>query len=260
MGTLFGIIFVLLFWWALFLGFRAVARRLLGAFGRMLTGDWSFSEQRRLSRAVDDDQPVTIDGLSDDMEATLARLRMEASELIERSTGRQALLADAEAAVADWDDKARLAVDKGRDDLARAALTERDRADQHAAALRDELAHVDQLLAGYRTDIRGLQGRLDEIERRRIMAESRIDRAESGARTRELLGEKWDEALPGLTSLDRAADLAEARLEVLGLGEQRTFGRRAAPPVAPLDPRVERELEAMKARLTTPPPERSASG
>ena len=38
---------------------------------------------------------------------------------------RQQMLVDAEKAVVDWDDKARLAVDKGRDDLARAAITER---------------------------------------------------------------------------------------------------------------------------------------
>src|SRR5881397_3378121 len=50
---------------------------------------------------------------------------------------------------ADWTGKAELALSKGRDDLAKAALVERQKAGEMATSLRDELNELEQVLRGY---------------------------------------------------------------------------------------------------------------
>ena len=258
MNALIAIGMMVLFWWAVIVGFKTLARRFFAFVRRAIGGDPSGGGERRLLRSGDEATPEPVNALTDDMERALASERTSAAELVAQATQRQLMLADADRAVADWDDKARLAVEKGRDDLARGAITERQNAAKRADSLREELARIDELLRGYQVEIRSLQTRLSEIYRRRSFAAARIDRAENSARAHELLnGDKWEEALPGFDLLDREADMAEARAEAMTLGKPRGFGRRVAPsptdalsaltPLPSVDPRVEEELAKLKA-------------
>jgi len=261
-GALFAILMMVLFWWAMIVGFKTLARRFFAFVGGAVGGgggDRSYGGERRLLHSVDELSPEPADSLTDDMERALASERASATELVAQATQRQQMLTDAEKAVVDWDDKAQLAIDKGRDDLARAAIGERQSASKRADSLREEIARIDELLRGYQVEIRSLQTRLAEIYRRQSFAAARIDRAENSARAHELLsGDKWEEALPGFDSLDREADMAEARAEALTLGAPRGFGRRIAAPAPTLsaltplpsvDPRIEAELAELKARM-----------
>ena len=259
MGALIAILMMVLFWWAMIVGFKTLARRFFAFVGGAVGSGNSYGQERRLLHSGDEDIPERVDSLTDEMERALASERASATELVAQATQRQQMLSDAEKAVADWDDKAKLAVDKGRDDLARAAISERQNAAKRADNLREEIARIDDLLRGYQVEIRTLQTRLAEIYRRQSFAAARIDRAENSARAHELLsGDKWEEALPGFDSLDREADMAEARAEALTLGAPRGFGRKLAAPAPTLsaltplpsaDPRIEAELAELKARM-----------
>ena len=265
MGVLFAILMMVFFWWAVITGFKTLARRFFDMLGGMFGGgaDRSYTESRHWSQAADDYQPASADTITSDMEAALAHERASAADLLGQSTERHSLLRDAERAVSEWDDKARRAVESGRDDLARSALSERMKASEWADSLRTEISRIDDLLRGYQADIQGLQTRLGEVYRRRSMANSRIDRAQNGAVAYDLLnGNKWEEAQPDFASMDRRADYEEARLEAMRLGAPATFGRRAptnvtalsAPssalaPISTASSALDRELDAMKARL-----------
>ena len=259
MNPLMAVGMMVLFWWAMIVGFKTLARRFFAFVGGAVGGDSSDGWEHRLLHSADEQIPESVDSLTDEMERALASERASATELVSQATQRQQMLNDAEKAVADWDDKARLAVDKGRDDLARAAITERQHAAKRAESLRDEIARIDELLRGYQVEIRSLKTRLGEIYRRRSIAAARIDRAENSARAHELLnGNKWEEALPGFDSLDREADMAEARAEAMTLGASHSFGRKIAAlaptvsaltPLPSVDPRIEAELTELKARM-----------
>ena len=271
MGVLFAILMMVFFWWAVITGFKTLARRFFDMLGGMFGGgaDRSYGEARHWSQAADDYQPASVDTITSDMEAALAHERASAADLLGQSTERHSLLRDAERLVSEWDDKARRAVKSGRDDLARSALSERMKASAWADSLRTEISRIDDLLRGYQADIQGLQTRLGEVYRRRSMASSRIDRAQNGAVAYDLLnGPKWEEAQPDFASMDRRADFEEARLEAMRLGAPPAFGRRApanvtalsAPSNGTLTPistsapsALDRELEAMKARLAAVP-------
>src|SRR4030095_16032497 len=53
----------------------------------------------------------------------------------------------------EWIAKAELALSKDREDLAKAALVERQKAAEMADGLRDELSQLEQVLRGYEADI-----------------------------------------------------------------------------------------------------------
>ena len=56
-----------------------------------------------------------------------------------------------------WTEKAELALEKGREDLARAALGEKQKAAEMAESLHAELSQIEQVLRGYEADIQRLQ-------------------------------------------------------------------------------------------------------
>src|SRR5207302_6805635 len=97
-----------------------------------------------------------------EMEETLVEVRATAARSIAdmkelRSAGNRL-----DELHADWTAKAELALSKGREDLAKAALVERQKAGELAENLRDEARELEQVLRGYEEDIAKLQQRLRE--------------------------------------------------------------------------------------------------
>src|SRR5439155_11466893 len=101
-----------------------------------------------------------------EMEETLVEVRATAARSIadikemRRATGRLDQIQ------ADWTAKAELALSKDRDDLAKAALTERQKAADMAEGLHAEMDQIEQVLRGYEADIARLQGKLREARAR----------------------------------------------------------------------------------------------
>ncbi|MDQ3143965.1 MAG: PspA/IM30 family protein, partial [Pseudomonadota bacterium] len=76
-----------------------------------------------------------------------------------------------------WTEKAELALTKGRDDLARAALGEKRKAAEMAEGLHSELSQIEAVLKGYEADIKRLQGKLAEARARQNAIASRFESA-----------------------------------------------------------------------------------
>ena len=145
-----------------------------------------------------------------------------------------------------WVEKAGLALEKGRDDLARAALGEKQKAADIANGLREEISEIEVVLKGYEADIRRLQGKLAEARARQNAIASRIESAVSRARTSELIhGTRTEEAFAKFELLERRADFAEGRADALGLAGPKSLEEEIAE-LRTADA-VDAELDAMKA-------------
>jgi phage shock protein A len=180
-----------------------------------------------------------------EMEETLVEVRSTAARSIadikeiRRSEARLSELQ------ANWTDKAELALSKGRDDLAKAALVERQKAADMADGLRDELSQLEQVLRGYEADIAKLQGKLREARARQNAIAARFESAVTRARAREIMhGNRTQDAFSKFEILERRADFAEGRCDALGITslEDEIEQLRA-------DEKIDAELEAMKAAL-----------
>src|SRR5215210_7078035 len=95
-----------------------------------------------------------------EMEETLVDVRATAARSIADIKEMRRAVSRLDDLQADWTGKAELALSKGRDDLAKAALTERQKAAEMAESLHAELDQIEAVLRGYEVDIARLQGKL----------------------------------------------------------------------------------------------------
>jgi phage shock protein A len=147
-----------------------------------------------------------------------------------------------------WVEKAGLALEKGREDLARAALSEKQKAAEMAEGLHAEVAQIEAVLKGYEADIQRLQAKLAEARARQNAIASRFESAVSRARTSELLhGNRSQEAFAKFELLERRADFAEGRADAQALSGPRSLEEEIAE-LRSADA-VDAELDAMKAAL-----------
>jgi phage shock protein A len=145
-----------------------------------------------------------------------------------------------------WVEKAELALEKGREDLARAALGEKQKAAEMANGLHEEISQIEVVLKGYEADIRRLQAKLAEARARQNAIASRIESAITRARTSELVhGTRTEEAFAKFELLERRADFAEGRADALGLVGPKSLEEEIAE-LRSADA-VDAELDAMKA-------------
>ena len=101
-----------------------------------------------------------------EMEETLVEVRATAARNIADIKEMRRAVARLEEIRTDWTQKAELALSKDRDDLAKAALVERQKAADMADGLCEEIVQIEQVLKGYETDIAKLQAKLREARAR----------------------------------------------------------------------------------------------
>ena len=194
-----------------------------------------------------DDPAKTIRVIILEMEETLVEVRASAARSIADMKERSRQVAQLRELQDSWTDRAELALSKGRDDLARAALIEREKLSALAEELRDEISEIDSGLRASEADIAKLQAKLREARNRQNAIAARIETAHNKARLRELYaGQRVEEAFSNFTLLERQADLAEGHAEALMLAAPaRSLEDEIAEPK--VNEKVEAELAAMKA-------------
>lgn len=181
-----------------------------------------------------------------EMEETLVEVRASAARTIADQKEMRRHIARLESLQASWTEKAELALSKDREDLAKAALIERQKAGDMAEQLKTQIGVLDDALRASEGDIAKLQGKLREARARQSSLMTRMESAQTRIRARELYqGEKVADAFSRFDVLERRVDFAEGRADALGLGQPKTLEEEIAELQA--NERVEAELEALKA-------------
>lgn len=185
-----------------------------------------------------------------EMEETLVEVRSSAARTLADQKEMRRHIAKLERFQADWSEKAQLALSKDREDLARAALIERQKARDLASQLEQEIATLDEAVRSYEDDIDKLQSRLREARVRQRSIMTRLESAEHRVRMRTLLSsERVDQAMARFDQLERRVDDAEGRADALNLGGKAQPS--LADEIAALESndKVDKELEALKREL-----------
>ena len=122
-----------------------------------------------------------------EMEETLVEVRASAARSIADIKEMKRAVGRLDEIQVNWTAKAELALSKDREDLAKAALIERQKAADMGEGLREEIKVIDDTLKGYETDIAKLQAKLREARARQNAIAARFESAVTRARARELL-------------------------------------------------------------------------
>ena len=183
-----------------------------------------------------------------EMEETLVEVRASAAKTIADGKDMRRTLNRLDELQSSWTEKAELALSKGREDLAKAALVERQKATDMAEGLKAEIEVVDDTLKAYEADIAKLQGKLREARARQNAISHRLESAVTRAKARELLnGNRTEDAFSRFQVLERRADFAEGRAEALGMTGPKSLEEEIAELKS--SEKVDAELEAMKAAM-----------
>jgi phage shock protein A len=183
-----------------------------------------------------------------EMEETLVETRASAARLIADQKEMRRHITKLTALETNWEEKAELALSKGREDLAKAALVERQKATDLADQLTGEIATLDESLRSYEQDIAKLQTKLREARTRQNAITARTEAANTKLRVREAYaGERAQDAFSRFELLERRADLAEGRADAAALaGEPKSLEEEIAELKSA--EKVDAALAAMKAK------------
>lgn len=182
-----------------------------------------------------------------EMEETLVDVRASAARHIADQKEMRRQIAKLDQVQDGWLEKAELALSKGREDLAKAALVEKQKAKDLVEQLSEEISGIDELLKSCEADIAKLQTKLREARTRQNSISTRLESANNRTRLRELYaGPKTEDAFSRFEVLERRVDLAEGRADAAGFGIEKSLEEEIAELRS--TEKVDAELEALKAR------------
>lgn len=183
-----------------------------------------------------------------EMEETLVEVRASAARTIADQKEMRRHIAKLEKLQESWTEKAELALSKDREDLAKAALIERQKAADMADQLKVEIEVLDDALHASEADIAKLQQKLREARSRQNAIVTRLESAHNRMRIREAYaGDRVQDAFSRFEVLERRVDLAEGRADAAAMGEPKTLEDQFSELRS--SDKVDAELEALKARL-----------
>lgn len=205
-----------------------------------------------LDKAEDPEKIIRM--VIQEMEDTLVEVRSGAAKSIADQKDVERRLKKLERAQADWEKKAELAIAKGRDDLAKGALIEKNKVAEMAALLEEEVALLNTELQASEEDVIKLEVKLREARAKKATITARHSTVTAKVRVkRNLHDNRIQDAFDRFDKVDARLDRIEAEAEAYDLGKGQTIAEEIAGLEA--SDEIEQELAALKAkksRASTP--------
>jgi phage shock protein A len=199
-----------------------------------------------LDKAEDPEKLIKL--MIREMEDTLIEIKASCAGVMANRKRVQRQLDETRSREMNWQERAELAVNRGRDDLAREALVEKRRYADRASALDKELIEFDAIVEQYQDDIRQLEEKLGSArERQRILVQRHIHanrkkRAQEGIRRIDS-----SDAIFKFEELENRIERMEAEADLVN------FGRKPDLEVEfdglLVDEDIENELKSLKSSL-----------
>jgi len=219
----------------------------MGIFSRMT--DIINSNLNALMDKAEDPQKM-IRLIIQEMEETLVEVRSSSARVIadRKTTTRRVEKMKHE--LSDWESKAELAVSKGREDLARAALAEKHIIEQELTGIVSELEHLDEHLDQLDVEIGQLQGKLTDAKAKQKVISMRQASVQSRLNVkRQVQREALDAAFNKFEHYERRMDNLEGQLESMDLGMDTKLDLQSEFDALENDEKINEELAALKKKV-----------
>lgn len=198
-----------------------------------------------LDRAEDPEKLVKL--MIREMEDTLIEIKascagaMAAKKKIQREM--EMMLEQARS----WDSRAVLALDRGREDLAREALMEKRRFVERSEALEEELEQAKGIVAQYQNDIMQLEDKLGAAREKQRILVQRHRHAQDRKRTQtDIRRFDTSDAVRRFEEFEQRIDRMDAEANLVNYGRKPSLEEQFAAIEG--DKEIDQELSALKAR------------
>ncbi|MCE9684978.1 MULTISPECIES: phage shock protein PspA [Shewanella] len=199
-----------------------------------------------LDKAEDPEKMVRL--IIQEMEDTLVEVRSTSAKVLAEKKELLRRIARVQEQVQDWQDKAELALSKDREDLAKAALVEKQKAAGLADTLGQELDVIEEHIGRLKEEVSLLQEKLIDAKARQKTIIMRTQTASSRLDVkRQLDSSKIDDAMLKFEQYERRVEGLEAQVESYDLGTKKTLADEFAALEA--EDSVNAELAALKAKV-----------
>jgi phage shock protein A len=195
-----------------------------------------------LDKAEDPEKMVRL--IIQEMEDTLVEVRSASAKTLASKKDISSQINKMQNEAQDWKSKAELAISKDREDLARAALQEKKKCDEHGSALSSELKGVDEQIIKLQSEVGQLQDKLADAKTRQKAIILRQKTVSSRLEVKKTLDSgKVDAAMGRFEQYERKIDDLESQVDAYDLGKK-TLADEFAELEA--DDEIDDELAAMK--------------
>ncbi|KUM54841.1 phage shock protein PspA [Rheinheimera sp. EpRS3] len=198
-----------------------------------------------LDKAEDPEKMVRL--IIQEMEDTLVEVRSSSAKTIAEKKELQRVVNRLQEEVADWQAKAELALSKEREDLARSALIERQKASDQANAVAADITNLDEHISKLQDEVAQLQEKLADAKARQKSMLMRQKTVASRLEVKKTLdSNRINDAMYKFERYEQKIDTLEAQVEAYDLGKKTLkdeFAELAAQD------KIDNELAALKAKV-----------
>ena len=172
-----------------------------------------------LDKAEDPEKLIKL--IIREMEDTLIELKASCAGTMANCKKIQRQLDESEARESEWEERAALAVQKGRDDLAREALLEKRQFVYRAGRFKKELEEHNGLVAQYQGDIRQLEDKLSSArEKQRTLVQRQIHAKGKIRAQQEIRRMEGTDAVLRFEELEKRIERMEAEADLVNYAKK----------------------------------------
>jgi phage shock protein A len=196
-----------------------------------------------LDKAEDPEKLIRL--MIREMEDTLVEIKTACAGVMAGGKKIKRQLEGLGARVKYWEEKAGLAVSKGRDDLAREALVEKRKFNHRIETLENDLTEHDLLIEQYQDDIRQLEEKLRSArDKQRMLVQRHIHARKKMQAQEELRRIDSSETVMKFDEIENRIERMEAEADLVNYGNKATLEEELER--LSIDDEIENELLALK--------------
>ena len=201
-----------------------------------------------LDRAEDPKKMIRL--MIQEMEETLVEVRTTSARVIADKKELQRRVERLHEEASEWENKAKLAISKGREDLARGALLEKTNLNESTVQSETELALLEEHLGILNEEVAQLQQKLKDAKSKQntLLVREKTNRSRMDIR-KQINREALNDAFDKFERYERRMDDLEGQVEAFDLGGERS--QTLAEEIEDLDKneKIDEELLALKTQL-----------
>lgn len=196
-----------------------------------------------LDKAEDPEKLIRL--MIREMEDTLVEIKASCAGSMAQLAKSNRELADVREKLDRWTERAQLAIDRGRDDLAREALLEKRVVQKRTEALEEEAVRIQEIVLQYKNDIKELESKLEQARNKhKVLIQRHVRARQSQAVQSSIRKVDTKTAMMKFDSFEQRIDRMEADADLVNYGVKKDLDSQFAD--LERDEDIEKELEELR--------------
>lgn len=196
-----------------------------------------------LDKAEDPEKLIRL--MIREMEDTLVEIKASCAGSMAQLAKSNRELADVREKLDRWTERAQLAIDRGRDDLAREALLEKRAVQKRTEALEEEAVRIQEIVLQDKNDIKELESKLEQARNKhKVLIQRHVRARQSQAVQSSIRKVDTKTAMMKFDSFEQRIDRMEADADLVNYGVKKDLDSQFAD--LERDEDIEKELEELR--------------